>query len=338
MRKSIEFIFNILLWSIITYIFYYFAKTNAHIAPNAVHNYGIFHIPYLTIVVFFTLLPPLINYYLFYLLLVPKVLVKKKYLAFLTLALFSSVIVGFGFRMTYGGYGLSRFIVLTIMALFWGIVGSSIKGIFLWIDSQVEKKTLEKRNLMSKNALLMLQAQINPHFLFNSLNNIDVLIEDKPKTGSEYLKKLSDILRYVLYETKDEETELSKEILQIRNYVDLQRIRTSNPKYVNLSIAGEIKDQKIAPMLFIPFIENAFKHCKNKTIENAIDISFEVQEKIVKMVCRNYYEPSSINIIKNEGLGNETIKKRLDLLYPGKHRLTIDKAEQSFKVTLQISF
>lgn len=339
MRKSVEVITNLLLWTIITYIFYYIAKTNAHIAANSVNNYGIFHIPYLAFVVFFTVLPPVINFYIFYLLLIPKLLVRKKFLIFIMLALVSSALVGFGYKMTYGGSGpsLSRFAFFTIMALFWGIIGSAFKGIFLWIDSLAEKKNLEKKNLMSKNALLMLQAQINPHFLFNSLNNIDILIEENPKTGSEYLKKLSDILRYVIYETKDEETDLSKEIFQIKSYVDLQRIRTSNPKYVNLNIKGELKDQKIAPMLFIPFIENAFKHSKNKTIENAIDIEFDIQDKFVKMVCSNYFESTQNSIVKNDGLGNKTIKQRLDLLYPEKHNLTIEKAEHSFRVILEIS-
>jgi two-component system, LytTR family, sensor kinase len=339
MRKSIEVILNLLLWSIITYIFYYIAKTNSHIAVNSVNNYGMFHIPYLTIVVFFTVLPTFTNFYLFYLILIPKLLVRKKFLLFFTLALISSALVGFGYRMTYGGYGspVSRFMFFTLMALFWGIIGSAVKGIFLWIDSQAERRTLEKNNLMSKNALLMLQAQINPHFLFNSLNNIDILIEENPKIASVYLKKLSDILRYVVYETKEEETDLSKEIVQIQSYIDLQKIRTRNPKYVIFNITGELKNQRIAPMLFIPFIENAFKHSKNKTIENAIDIEFDVKDTFVKMVCKNYFESNQINVIKNEGLGNETIKQRLNLLYPKKHKLIIDKSDHWFRVTLEIS-
>jgi two-component system LytT family sensor kinase len=340
MKKSLEVILNLLFWSIITYIFYYIAKTNSHIATESVNNYGMFHIPYLAYVVFFTLLPPVTNFYLFYLILIPKLLVRKKFLLFVTLALISSVAVGYGYRLTYGGYGppLNKILFFTLMALFWGITGSAIKGIFLWIDSQAEKRILEKKNLMSKNALLMLQAQINPHFLFNSLNNIDILIEESPGIASEYLKKLSDILRYVLYETKEEETDLSKEIAQIQSYIDLQKIRTNNPHYVNFNITGELRDQKIAPMLFIPFIENAFKHSKNKSVENAIDIEFEVNDAFVRMVCKNNFESNRINVIENEGLGNETIKQRLNLLYPDKHKLIIDKPEHWFRVTLEISF
>jgi two-component system, LytTR family, sensor kinase len=338
MKKSLEVIFNLILWSIITFIFYYYAKSNAHIAATAVNNYGMFHIPYLDFVVFFTLLPPIINFYVFYLILIPKLLVRKKIVLFLTFSLISSVTVGCLFYLTFGGNGsiIGKLLFFTLMSLFWGILGSAVKGIFLWIDSLTEKKILEKRNLMSKNALLLLQAQINPHFLFNSLNNIDILIEESPMAASEYLKKLSDILRYVLYETKEDKTELVKEIDQIKSYIDLQRIRTSNPRYVNFNIVGKLKDQKIAPMIFIPFIENAFKHSKNKTIDNAIEIEFVINDYNVKMTCKNYYESTQLEIIKNEGIGNETMKQRLDLLYPKNHKLVIERSDNWFNVTLSI--
>ncbi len=339
MKRSVELVLNLIFWCIITYIFFYLAKSNSHIAANSVNNYGMFHIPWLAFVVFFTVLPPLANFYIFYLILVPKLLVRKKYLLFIALALISSALTGYGFRMTIGGYAppVSRFIFNTLLALFWGITGSAVKGIFLWVDSLAEKRSQEKKSLMIKNALLMLQAQINPHFLFNSLNNIDILIEENPKVASEYLKKLSDILRYVVYETKEDETELSKELVQIQSYIDLQKIRTNNPDYVKFRINGEFKERQIAPMLFLPFIENAFKHSKNKTIENAIEIEFEATDSKVRMVCRNFFDPKQINIVKNEGTGNETIKQRLNLLYPDKHSLLIEKSGNWFKVTLEIS-
>jgi len=185
-----------------------------------------------------------------------------------------------------------------------------------WKEAAVQQEKLKREQLALQYETL--KSQVNPHFLFNSLNNIDILIEESPKRASEYLKKLSDILRYVLYETGGE-TDLAKEMTQIRSYIDLQKIRTDNQHYINLKIKGELKDQKIAPMIFLPFIENAFKHSKNKTIENAIDIEFDIQCKKVKMICRNYFEPNHKELIKNEGLGIETIKQRLNLLYPHKY-------------------
>jgi two-component system, LytTR family, sensor kinase len=336
MRKLFEVIFNLVLWIIVYYLFYSYYTT--HFGWSFDKNFGMYHIPYLAFVLFFTLIGPLTSFYLFYLFLIPKLLLRKKYFLFITIGLLSSILIGFEFRMVYGiSNPIQRLVQLSIMALLAGIIGSAIKGIFLWVDSLAERRVLEKKHLESKNALLLLQAQINPHFLFNSLNNIDILIEETPKIASEYLKKLSDILRYVLYETKEEETDLSKEIAQIQSYIDLQKIRTNNPKYVNLNILGQLGDQKIAPMIFIPFVENAFKHSKNKTIDNAIDIQFEISEKNVIMVCRNYFDSNQIELIKSEGLGNETIKQRLNLLYPKRHKLLIDKTDHWFNVTLSIN-
>jgi two-component system LytT family sensor kinase len=348
MRKLLEVIFNLVFWIIITYLYY--SDFTSRLGEKFKGYFGIIHIPYfgtihipqLYYALFYTILGPIIIFYLFYLIFIPKFLVRRRYFLFIIIGLLSCILIGYEFRLVVGGYSFDTpikiLVYFTILALVWGIIGSAIKGIFLWVDSKAERILLEKKHLESKNALLMLQAQINPHFLFNSLNNIDILIEETPKIASEYLKKLSDILRYVLYETKEEETDLSKEIVQIQSYIDLQKIRTNNPRYVNLKILGELRDQKIAPMIFIPFIENAFKHSKNKTIDNAIDIQFEISDKNVIMVCKNYFEPNQIEVIKNEGLGNETIKQRLNLLYPKKHKLVIDKTDHWFNVTLSIKF
>jgi LytS/YehU family sensor histidine kinase len=196
------------------------------------------------------------------------------------------------------------------------------------------KTELEKDKLSTQ--LELLKSKINPHFLFNSLNNIDILIEENPKIASDYLAKLSDILRLVLYETIDDELLIGKEIEQIKNYIELQKIRTNNAHFVNFNIKGEINKQKIDPMLFIPIIENAFKHCKNKTIENGINIEFEIHAYSVKMYCKNYFESNQIELTKNDGLGIETIKQRLNLLYPENHELIIDKSEHWFNVTLSV--
>ncbi len=279
---------------------------------------------------------PLINFSVIYFL-VPKDITAIKvfifgFFDFLLCITFSYAIAAF-----YGKENnIERVTSFSIIILFFGILGGAVKFFVLSRNSFVDALEFNKNHLESKNALLLLQAQLNPHFLFNSLNNIDILVEENPKTASDYLKKLSDILRYVLYETKEDETGLSKELEQIKSYIELQKIRTDNPHYVNFTITGELNDQKIAPMIFIPFIENAFKHCKNKTIENAIIIKFELGKDKVKMLCRNYFEENRLEIIKNEGLGIETIKQRLNLLYPKNHTLMIDKTDNWFNVSLSI--
>lgn len=242
------------------------------------------------------------------------------------------VLLGSHEYVVYNVLGTYYFIIFSTT----GIFAAEIKGLFLWLLDLSEKRALQKRQLESENALLLLKAQLNPHFLFNSLNNIDILIEESPKIASDYLKKLSDILRYVLYETKEDETTLAREIEQISNYIELQKIRTANTTYVDFKVNGMVGDQKIVPMIFLPFIENAFKFSKNKYKDHAIVIRFEISKDSVHMQCKNYYEAQYLHVIKNEGLGIDTIRQRLNLLYPRRHVLTIEELENWFTVSLKI--
>ncbi len=339
--KNIELKTNLLIWSLIYVTILIFNLVE--IMDDLMNNQqvtSVFIIKEIFLIpgILYAFIAPFINFYLFYFLLVPKFLFRKKVFQFIILAVLSSIVVGYLARLTWAGAEPIRaFIPYIIFTLVTGFIGFATKKIVLWRKSVAEKIILHKKLYASKTALIMLQAQLNPHFLFNSLNNIDILVEENPKTASDYLKKLSDILRYVLYETKETETELSKEIDQIKSYIELQKIRTDNPHYVIFKIKGEIKDQKIAPMIFIPFVENAFKHCKNKTIENAIDIEFEINNDSVKMNCKNYFEESKVEVIKSEGLGIETIKQRLNLLYQKNHELVIDKTGNWFNVSLSIN-
>lgn len=347
MRKSVEVLINVVFWTIISYLIlsFHLSLQNGmtHLtSPNApgikffddyfLHNYP----KYLL-----NLKIPFVCFYFFYFILVPKFLGKKQILKFSLFAILTIFVSTVIIKIDACPQQYSRFTWQNVseafnLALLSALFGCLIKGLILWIKSISEKKAIEKKHLESKTSLLLLKAQINPHFLFNSLNNIDILIEESPRTASEYLKKLSDILRYVLYEIKEDKTELVKEIAQIRNYIELQKIRTDNSRYINFNVLGELKSQKVAPMIFLPFIENAFKHSKNKTIDNGISIEFQLKENNVKMVCKNYYEANQHNVIKNEGLGIETIKQRLNLLYPETHELIIDKTEHWFSVTLRI--
>ncbi len=119
--------------------------------------------------------------------------------------------------------------------------------------------------------LALVKSQINPHFLFNTINNIDVLISKDAERASAYLNKLSDIMRFMLYETKPAKIPLPKELTYIEKFIELQKIRTTNEHYVNYSIKGDTANFMIPPMLLISFIENAFKYADNKKVENAIN-------------------------------------------------------------------
>lgn len=209
-----------------------------------------------------------------------------------------------------------------------------LRGAVNWYTDIRYKKELEQKNL--ETSLALLRAQINPHFLFNTLNNIDVLIEKDPATASTYLKKLSDILRFTLYDSSAGDIPLQQEITYIEQYLELQKIRTANPDFVKFDVRGEMKYVQIAPMLFIPFIENAFKHCTNKKVNNGIMIAIISDGLTLTFECNNAYEPQLIEHRQQGGLGLELIQNRLELLHHDRYNLDIEKTNERFTVKLKL--
>jgi two-component system LytT family sensor kinase len=226
------------------------------------------------------------------------------------------------------------FTVCTLFSLIHVISGCFIHGFITWYDDIRYKQTLEKKNLQTELALL--KAQINPHFLFNTLNNIDVLIEKDALKASAYLKKLSDILRFMLYENQSEQIELAQELSYIEKYIELQKIRTSNANFVCFEVRGHPEGIKVPPMIFIPFIENAFKHATDKKIDKAIDIFIFIKEQELHFSCINTFREEGSIVDKNSGLGVNLIKNRLDLLYNTNYRLDVVKSENKFSVQLKL--
>lgn len=144
-------------------------------------------------------------------------------------------------------------------------------------------------------------------------------------------------MRFMLYETKAEKIPLKQELSYIEKYIDLQKIRTSNPSYINYSAQGDSDNLMIAPMLFIPFIENAFKHAENKKTDNAINIKISAEKDTITFECENAYSTDTQTKLGHSGLGNELIQKRLMLLYPNKHTLNVTDENNTYKVKLTIS-
>ena len=231
-----------------------------------------------------------------------------------------------------GMYSMMMMIVTKVVSA--AIAACVMKGFITWFTEIRYKEQLEKQNVATN--LELLKAKINPHFLFNTLNNIDVLIEKDAATASVYLKKLSDILRFTLYESPSDTIPLKKELDYILQYIDLQKIRTSNPHFVTVDFTKADNDVEIAPMLFIPFIENAFKYSTNKKINNAITISIATQANTITFNCSNIYDGNE-QITAEGGLGLTIMKERLQLLYPGKHQLEINKTAERFIVNLAIT-
>ena len=297
------------------------------------------------------LLPSLFGFYFSYFYLFNKYLSKKKILHFLFFALavsFLSAALAEVFMYIAYLQNPVRFhvnwnfntcffagIFLAFISLVHEVMSLFIKTFVGWFQDIELKAEMSKKNYEVELALI--KAQIDPHFLFNTINNIDTLIDHDASRASNYLNKLSDIMRFMLYETKVEKIELSKELHYIKEYIDLQKIRTSNPNYIKYNVQGVPDDIRIEPMLFIPFIENAFKHSEIKKAENSIRINFLIEKDKISFECENNFENKRKNGIEKGGLGKELIERRLKLLYPEKYLLNISEADNIYNVKLTIS-
>lgn len=204
--------------------------------------------------------------------------------------------------------------------------------------ANIEKvqKELEREKLNSE--LASLKNQVSPHFFFNTLNNIYSLISINAADSQKAVLKLSKLMRYLIYETEQGNTQLSKEIEFMNNYIDLMKLRMSNKIDLKVSFPEIFEDKSIPPLLFIPFIENAFKHGISYKGKSYIDISLAAGNGSINFTCRNSLakmkEDSERSI---NGIGLDNVSKRLNLLFPGKHELKIDKSDKTFDVSLFIS-
>jgi len=288
------------------------------------------------------------GFYTFYGILFEKYFAKKKHLklllAILLNFLIAPVITEMMLYLIYSftslkiqwGVGALFFggLIISFLNLINGILGLVMKGFISWYEEIKLKEELNKKNYEMELALM--KAQINPHFLFNTINNIDGLIKVNIDKASEYLNKLSDIMRFMLYETKTERISLVKELSYIEKYIELQKIRTTNQNFVKYEVDGDPAALEIESMLFIPFIENAFKHTEDKKIENAIKIYFLIEKDKIRFECENKYSEYIQLRPEYGGLGIELIEKRLFLLYKNKHTFKIEKDNGLFKVQLTI--
>lgn len=292
---------------------------------------------------FAAMIPALFGFYVFYGILFERYLAKKKILKFfLFMLLFSimsavitEIILNIFFHVDRS-FATIFFagLLISFIGFVNGVLGLVMKGFITWYAEIKIKVELDRKNYEMELALM--KAQINPHFLFNTLNNIDVLIHKDAIKASEYLNKLSDIMRFMLYETKAHKIKLSDELTYIEKYISLQKIRSNNPNYIKFEVKGEQASIMIEPMLYIPFIENAFKHAENKKIEDAIYVSFKIEKDVIQFVCENSFSESKHTKPEYGGLGNELILKRLDLIYPKRHHLEITNHNAIYRVNLSL--
>jgi two-component system, LytTR family, sensor kinase len=202
-------------------------------------------------------------------------------------------------------------------------------------ENEEERKELEKEKLNSE--LAFLKNQISPHFFFNTLNNIYSLIAINQADAQDSVLKLSKMMRYLLYESEQGSTTLGQEVSFMTNYIDLMRLRVSQKVTLETEFPKDHQDMDIKPLIFVPFIENAFKHGISYQSQSFIRISLKVVDKSLVFQCANSLGRAPAEGPKiDSGIGLENVTKRLQLLYPGKHDLKISKDENQFEVKLRI--
>jgi two-component system, LytTR family, sensor kinase len=195
---------------------------------------------------------------------------------------------------------------------------------------------LEKEKLEAE--LKFLKSQIHPHFLFNTLNNLYALTLKKSDKAPEMVIQLSNLLEYTLYSGKETEVQLDEELKQIRGYIDLEKLRFGNRLKTNTEIAGNVDGLLIAPLLLLPFVENSFKHGASNDLKSPfIDLIVNVEENRLIFSIRNSCNGQSDKCEEyKEGIGLKNVKRRLELLYPGKHSLGIIQKQDVFDVNLKL--
>jgi len=204
-----------------------------------------------------------------------------------------------------------------------------------WFESQKIRNDLILQTRTSELALL--RSQVNPHFLFNTLNNIYSLVYQKSENAPAAVMKLSSIMRYMLYDATTDKVLLEKEIEYLQSFIELQKLRIRDRDFVDLHISGVTEGRTIAPMLLIPFVENAFKHCSKTGERPGIKIMLDTDPKCIRFTVSNRVKNDpSANKDTVGGIGINNIRRRLNLLYPSKHVLHFSQSESFFIVDLII--
>jgi len=228
--------------------------------------------------------------------------------------------------------GKSLFYVLFITAISTGY------GLMTHLVREEQSRQMERQERL-QSELSFLRSQISPHFIFNILNSIVYLIRSRSDLAEPVTIKLSELMRYMLYESADALIPLEKELGYLKNYVELQKIRFEEDVLVRMDIEGTVGGQIIEPMLMIPFVENAFKHGVGLVVDPSIEIYLNISDKKLHFSVRNKIAPGSAEVKDNSsGIGLKNVQRRLELLYPESHRLELTRTEEWFKAELWLEF
>lgn len=279
--------------------------------------------------------------------LIPRFLYKKKYVDFITA--FITMLIISAFLKVYmmseildqpklfslSGNLKERLYENVISDFFLVVAGAAFRLIVDYIKMQQRLAEVAKEK--AETELSFLKSQMNPHFLFNSLNSVYFLIKKDNAEARNALHKFSEMLRYQLYEASDARIPVEKEIAYLKDYVDLQQLRKDERYAVQFNCAEDVKGFQIEPLLLIPFVENAFKHISHSSEKiNFVKLDMSRSNGTLLFSIENSKEMERINTQRQGGIGLANVKRRLELLYPGKHELDIDETDSTFSVKLKL--
>lgn len=282
-------------------------------------------------------------------LLIPKLLYRKKYMLFIlvfVVMVFSCSL----FKMYVEGQIMDRAYLFDFfdMNRFKGRVYDNVIPHFLLVSTgaafkllldyaRTQKRLREVSKEKATAELNFLKSQINPHFLFNSLNSIYFLIDKQNTAARETLLQFSDLLRYQLYECNAEVIDIEKEVAYLKDYVRLQQLRKDQQYEVSVEVGEAVKGFRITPLLLLPFVENAFKHISHHSHQqNFIHVTMDRQNGSFQFLVENSKDSNQRSTEPAGGIGLNNVKRRLELLYPGKYELQIANNERTFKVALNL--
>lgn len=294
--------------------------------------------------------PAVIAFTYFFLYVLNKLIIKKKKFFLFILAFVLSVVVYtliiYGIDQTIVPYvlGKSDFLRYNLNTFFqsaWGVVliamgAGYIKMIRTWNITDQYKIQLELEKTQAYNQLL--RSKINPHFLFNTLNNITCLLEFDTNKAKKSIIELGELMAYMVYEADEDFVLLEKEIKYIQDFIALQSLRIGQDNFVDFEVEGDPSGLEIASMLLIPFVENTFKYC-DKSACPGILIHIKIENGQLQFRTENKISPNQNELNEKSGFGIKNVKKRLEQLYAGKYSLDIDydrEIEGYYRVGLEI--
>ncbi|MBB2146561.1 hypothetical protein GM921_13750 [Pedobacter sp. LMG 31464] len=290
-------------------------------------------------------------YFINYLILIPNIIQKQQrswlYLISIAGLVAVTMVVKFGIALMYPEVMLSHrgpqgkledisytsFLVGTFLITgFFIVISSLLKFSTDWFSNERIQRNLESEK--KDMELQFLKSQLNPHFLFNSLNNIYSLAYQKSDKTADAILKLSEIMRYMIYESNDSWVDLSKEVEYVKSYVELQKLRFKDGAAVEITINGEIDGQQIVPLILISFVENAFKHGIANDHDDPIKINIIANQKILHFSVSN--KKSKTNKDAMGGVGLNNVERRLQLLYPDRYKLNIVNSATHYTTELML--